>query len=170
MGQYYYAINVLTKQYLTNHDYGGGIKLMEHSYVGNKLMQAVEGLLREGEDWYKCQLVWGGDYADNEPGLLVNGEPASLHLYVCEGTELRIKSEPTSLKSCNYLLNHDSKQYVDMTKLPVIAGTEKKTIHPLPLLTCEGNGRGGGDYRGDDMDKVGIWSRAHISVQDTPPA
>ena len=37
MGQYYYAINVLTKQYLTNHDYGGGIKLMEHSYVGNKL-------------------------------------------------------------------------------------------------------------------------------------
>jgi hypothetical protein len=37
-------------------------------------------------------------------------------------------------------------------------------IHPLPLLTCEGNGRGGGDYRGES-DLVGRWSRDLISVE-----
>jgi hypothetical protein len=31
-------------------------------------------------------------------------------------------------------------------------------------LTCEGNGRGGGDYRGES-DLVGRWSRDLISVE-----
>lgn len=30
-------------------------------------------------------------------------------------------------------------------------------IHPLPLLTCSSNGKGGGDYYGCDISAVGAW-------------
>jgi hypothetical protein len=42
-------------------------------------------------------------------------------------------------------------------------------IHPLPLLTAEGNGRGGGDYRGNYNNLCGIWSRDSISVANEVP-
>ena len=37
-------------------------------------------------------------------------------------------------------------------------------FHPLPLLTANGNGRGGGDYLGSDMDLVGSWAGDRIAV------
>ena len=43
-----------------------------------------------------------------------------------------------------------------------------KTIHPLPLLTVEGNGRGGGDL-GQPPSWVGSWSRDVISVEEGVP-
>ena len=57
--------------------------------------------------------------------------------------------------------NHTKKQYVDKTKF--------KCYHPLPLLLAEGNGRGGGDYYGSNEDKIGIWARDVISVEDEKP-
>ena len=42
-------------------------------------------------------------------------------------------------------------------------------IHPLPLLTSEGNGRGGGDYHTSDEyleNMVGSWARDVIEVTD----
>lgn len=41
-------------------------------------------------------------------------------------------------------------------------------IHPLPLLTCEGNGRGGGDFRTENEDYlklIGSWARNRITIQ-----
>jgi hypothetical protein len=38
-------------------------------------------------------------------------------------------------------------------------------VHPLPLLTCSGNGRGGGDYCLDD-ERVGIWAFDRIGITD----
>jgi hypothetical protein len=35
----------------------------------------------------------------------------------------------------------------------------------LPLLTAEGNGRGGGDYRGENENLIGSWARDIISVE-----
>jgi hypothetical protein len=40
--------------------------------------------------------------------------------------------------------------------------------HPLPLLTAEGNGRGGGDYRGESP-LIGSWARDVISVETEAP-
>jgi len=43
-------------------------------------------------------------------------------------------------------------------------------IHPLPLLTCEGNGQGGGDFYGEDNKKlIGKWARNRISIESTKP-
>ena len=61
-----------------------------------------------------------------------------------------------------YLVNHDKKQFVDKTKVP--KDKDGWRIHPLPLLTCEGNGRGGGDFRGES-ELVGSWARDIISVE-----
>ena len=69
-----------------------------------------------------------------------------------------------------YLINFDKKEFVDKTKVPVSNTSEWEgetiewIIHPLPLLTCEGNGRGGGDFRGNGRDLIGRWSRDKIGV------
>ncbi len=56
-----------------------------------------------------------------------------------------------------FILNHTTKEYVE---IPVLNNPDDWAIHPLPLLTCEGNGRGGGDFGGDDYDGlIGLWSR-----------
>jgi hypothetical protein len=66
--------------------------------------------------------------------------------------------------TAKYLVNHDKKQFVDKTKVP--KDSDGWQIHPLPLLTCEGNLRGGGDFRGEDVNKlVGSWARDMISVE-----
>ena len=45
-----------------------------------------------------------------------------------------------------YVVNHSTKQYINKNLMPEIHDWGVK-VHPLPLLCCEGNGRGGGDYR-----------------------
>lgn len=45
-------------------------------------------------------------------------------------------------------------------------------VHPLPLLTSLGNGKGGGDYHGLNMEWVGAWALHAIEVipEDSPAA
>ena len=68
MGQYYKPINLTKKQWLYSHDYHNGLKLMEHSYIGNSFMQIIEQLLSPTGSWHKDPIVWAGDYADKEAG------------------------------------------------------------------------------------------------------
>jgi len=56
-------------------------------------------------------------------------------------------------------VNHTKKEYVVKPR--------KGEYHPLSLLTAEGNGRGGGDYRGSG--DVGRWARDIISMEDDIP-
>ena len=60
-----------------------------------------------------------------------------------------------------YILNLTKKEYV---KIPEYNENEW-TIHPLPLLCADGNGRGGGDYQGINMNKVGIWASLQKSLE-----
>ena len=63
-----------------------------------------------------------------------------------------------------YVVNHSKRVFVDKQ------ATEEDKMHPLPLLTCEGNGRGGGDYIGEDPQHlVGSWARDIIAVTREPP-
>jgi hypothetical protein len=102
-------------------------------------------------------VVWAGDYADSEP----DGE----NLYnQCEEYRM-IRPEEKDTSRFRFVVNHSKKQFVDKTEVPSRGGYR---IHPLPLLTCEGNGRGGGDYR-DDSLLVGSWARDVISVEVDAP-
>lgn len=125
---------------------------MEHSYINNNFVDVV---IREMLDAPK-RLVWAGDYADDEPG----GETlyslvGQVHYAPMELTAVYPEALPV-----RWVLNHDSRTYVDLHAVP---DTDWGAIHPLPLLTAEGNGRGGGDFRGENP-YVGQWARDLIQV------
>jgi len=159
MGQYYKAVILNSKKQKTvmfavSWDFGSGAKLMEHSWMLNGFVGAFEQILVDNPQ----PVVWAGDYA--------NEEKCGNNIYtLCDSaTKIAGKKDSTSLpKKFKYLINHDKKVFVDKTKTPL--DSDGGQIHPLPLLTCEGNGLGGGDFRGNDYSElVGSWSRDIISV------
>lgn len=95
MGQYYNPIILDEQGDVENgmiaHEYGNGLKLMEHSWLDNEFVAAFETLLVQEAP---VRMVWAGDYADAEvdaegnPRTFVvwyreNGEPvtADVNLY-----------------------------------------------------------------------------------------
>lgn len=153
---------------------GCGLKLMEHSWMNNPMVLIVESFLLPGNPWHKQPIVWAGDYADGEFHNTYNWmdhegniRTHEENLYDFCGDHNKIKPKQVRLaKRYRYILNHTTNQYVDKTKVP--ADKDGWRIHPLPLLTCDGNGRGGGDYRGDNAI-VGSWVRHNISVDAVIP-
>lgn len=149
MGQYYKPISIERKEFVYSHDYGNGLKLMEHSWIGNNFVGVVENLIKRGGAWHGTKILWAGDYADSE-----TGKEDSKNMYRIVGDEgTQIKPKEFETKGLRFLINLDTKQFVDLKKVPVSdvyiddeGGKHNYKIHPLPLLTCEGNGRGGGDY------------------------
>lgn len=103
-----------------------------------------------------------------------NGEYEGENLYTLAGVRYNddnkvigqakpsLKSDITKTYNIRFLVNEDKKQFVDLWDCPDIDGV---CIHPLPLLTCEGNGRGGGDYHGINEKYVGSWARDFITVK-----
>ncbi len=176
MGQYYVAIILgpsgepreFIRAWVCSWDYTNGSKLMEHSYIGNKYVSAVEWLLSPRGPFWKSRLVWAGDYATEEP----DADQKNLYHEVLgdDSPEAgkRQRLEPGDVSEFRYVVNHTKQVYVDKQA----AGTDEHgyRIHPLPLLTAEGNGRGGGDYRGANEMTVGSWARDVISVEREAPA
>lgn len=157
MGQYYLTVILAEKSdkeyirtYLDASMYDNGVKLVEHSYIGNNFMNVVENLIGPNGMFYRSRLVWAGDYADNEPDSDKN-----LH-NMCEGKDPFEYRGP--LVSYPYIVNHTKKVYIE----------KKDRFHPLSLLTAEGNGRGGGDYHGSNT-MVGTWARDVISMENEAP-
>jgi hypothetical protein len=190
MGQYYKPI-ILNEtkdrpvSFVYSHDFDNGLKLMEHSWIGNNFVGFVENLLFRNPQ----PIVWAGDYADNETKLSKDVLKSLLaedddkryqesiktdgaNMYSIAST-LDVKLPPTgeklNLNQFKYVVNHDKKQFVDKTKVPKITaqwvGDADYRIHPLPLLTCEGNNGSGGDFRGNERNLVGVWSRDVISIE-----
>ena len=180
MGQYYLPCSLQKKETVYSHDFGNGLKLMEHSWIGNNFVQVVERLIAKGGDWFGTQIEWCGDYADAE--IDENGNPCQ---YEYEGKmydenlytrfrESNIKPIFEPLKGCKlrFLKNLDTKEFVDLNKVPVtdVYDGFKYRVHPLPLLTCNGNGQGGGDYFGEDPNGlVGKWARNRVVIQQNKP-
>jgi len=199
MGQYYKPINLDKKQWLYSHSYGNGLKLMEHSWIENNFVQVVENLIKKGGAWHGDKIVWAGDYADGEPehgeanlyniiGIDANKIQPNfvsekdvifaprLGCYLTIEGNKQVEKENIAEDNLRFLKNLDTNEFVDMKKVPVsdiyTDDDGKKwyyNIHPLPLLTCEGNGRGGGDFGGNEKDLVGIWARQRVIIQKSKP-
>lgn len=196
-----------------SHNFGNGLKLMEHSYVGNDFVNVVAGFLKQPR-----RLVWAGDYADAEPGrtIVSDGREFDANLYalasehntrpyvVASGEpamdqsqreysdrrgadygvdKVNVEATVDVAHTVRYFLNHSKREFVDVTAgPPANSRWSELIIHPLPLLTSEGNGRGGGDYHSYDFvdreivyhrrpghDLVGSWARDVISGSDERP-
>lgn len=141
-----------------------GCKLMEHSYIGNAFVNDVASRLVKSPK----RLVWAGDYGDEVVGD-DNYHSLGLELGYLEQEDP--DKAKAALASHTVYIDHDRKEWFDLSKQnrPCERGWHGK-IHPLPLLTADGNGRGGGDYRGSMLaDMVGSWKGDLIEVSDKAP-
>jgi hypothetical protein len=173
------------------YDFGSGAKLMEHSWMLNPFVRFVENQLMiqaqkivwagdyaDNEDpktlskeEIKPHVNNDSEYW-NEKKLLAEG----INLYSLAENVSKLTHDETIPKGkskydynfkkiaplkAKYLINYDKKEFVDKSKTP--KDNDGWRIHPLPLLTCEGNGRGGGDFRGES-ELIGRWSRDKIGV------
>lgn len=169
MGQYYRPVILGNRNairgYFYSHHYGNGLKLMEHSYLDNNFVGAVMQYLNENGG---ARLVWAGDYADNEKGKDENLYSLTSSLEDNDGKVIRkekpeiIVEEKCDQSKLHLIINDDKKEFIDLW---YIKGLDTYPIHPLPLLTAEGNNRGGGDYSGTNMALVGTWARDFIRVE-----
>ena len=166
MGQGYNAVILsddakVIRTWVNPHAYDNGYKLVEHSYIGNNFMEAVESLICPTGMFYKSRIVWAGDYGDSEPGAngknlyeLVEGRPESR-----PQVQLNMYGKPR-MSDYLYVVNHTKQEYM----------FKGQHLHCLSIMTAEGNGRGGGDYNGPGMELVGTWARDVISVEKEVPA
>lgn len=169
------------------YDFGNGAKLMEHSYIGNSFVRSMEYLL--ANDYKGHPFVWCGDYAD--PVTTKTGErdiyhDASLFLYedydspnndkkskkylalkdsipaMPEYVEGKVWNPYETIPYYKYLVNYTKKQYCIVPFFK--SQSNEYQVHPLPLLTCSGNGRGLGDYNIDTDERVGSWAFDKIGL------
>lgn len=182
MGQYYKAIlsrrplnpvsfmvDNLPLTVFEPHSSNQGAKLMEHSWLKNPFVHLVERKLVEPH-----HIMWAGDYADPEEEFEtyeINGEVYRKNWY-SQTKNIITESHKTFKHIENfqgrylYILNHTKKLYTTRN-LPNIDGW---IVHVLPLVTAEGNGRGGGDYRNSiDLELVGCWARDLLQISDEIP-
>ena len=175
MGQYY--VPIIRRgpgkfDTFDSHDYNNGLKLMEHSYIGNTFVDTICKQLynRPG------RLAWVGDYAENDDYF--GGRDLAMFIQEAwnDAKELKNRKKPAetdgNFLNDKFVVNLSKNEYVDMAKYIAITKVDNYDlqVHPLPLLTAVGNGRGGGDYSGSSMDYVGSWAGDTIIVTDSKPA
>lgn len=135
-------------------------KLMEHSWWRNPFVNTMCYKIHHKP----TQVAWVGDYVEKEefePYERVWGDDAKSYGV----TEAQVVLDE------KYLVNHTKKEYVDCNAYYERSVTKDKwCVHPLPLLTVIGNGRGGGDYRSENgKEFVGTWCNDLISVEEEEP-
>ena len=147
-------------------------KLLEHSWWLNPFVNSFSEFL------YKepSRVCWVGDYAS---------EPDDFDFPICSAFYVpsykEVWGETVALQKVSssdfyldgkFLLNHDTKQFVDLDEYKK-ASVDKHgwTIHPLPLITAVGNDRGGGDFHEGNTgyENVGIWAWHLLSIDDKTP-
>ena len=168
MGQYYKPC-ILAKnkktvlKWVSSWTFDSGLKLMEHSWAKNPFVRAVESLIYQNP----YNIVWGGDYAD-----ICKSRKTNTYDRCKNSNEVKPETKLTD-KETRFVVNHSKKQYVDKTKVPKDSSGWR--IAPLPLLTCEGNGLGGGDFyvvaerQQGNISIIGTWARDLISIEPTKP-
>ena len=187
MGQYYRP--VLTKNGKTTlfgnqskneltgvFDDWHGLKIMEHSWIGNELVDGIAQKLYNR----KGRVAWVGDYTSDIMNEVVStdGTKAPMspdELYYAtlfqrdedgnfvknsNGYRVELNKLPKDVKKSKcvkyngtfkmvhkFLINLTKKEYIDMDAYISRSMTKDGwCIHPLPLMTSTGGDQGGGDY------------------------
>ena len=164
MGQYYVPVikrgTQLRRVY--SHDFNNGLKLMEHSYVGNNFVNVVANEIVENP----AQLYWLGDYAEAS-----DFSSPTMYKRVYGYAWERERGDRTTVENANeefnwqinwYYINKTKKQFLLMPK-------EGDWIFtPISLLTAIGNGRVGGDYHRENS-MVGYWAGDKVYLSMAKP-
>jgi len=173
MGQYYMPIieNVLGRTVFDRSVDGEYTmaKLMEHSYWDNPFCCAFAKKLVNTP----TKVCWVGDYA--EPKECKKLGFTYDEVWGDNVNAVGVKSTTFSLDDVRYLVNETRKWVVDLKEYKRTAIRAKPRwgiINPIPLLTCLGNGRGGGDFHGNEKSTnsyVGRWAWDVIYLTNNEP-
>ena len=166
MGQYYVAIIMdaagrFIRAWFNPHNYEYGAKLTEHCGVKSAFVAAVSQQICPTGALYRSAVAWAGDYAPMEEGMDVNLYD-SIDLVPNQKKGIAPAAAAATASDYPFLVNWSKRLYVDTRK--------ESNFSPLPLLTAEGNGLGGGDYRGSSMELVGTWARDELSFESDVPS
>lgn len=149
-----------------------GMKLMEHSWLYNDF---VNGVLESIWD-NPCRVAWVGDYAD-DPYDFDDYYTEEVYKAVWGDDRQEIPfDEVPSIHKDGFIVNCDKGLYIDLKKYAEASTFRPRwdefewCIHPLPILTCIGNGVEGGDYYGTNMETVGSWCMDLISFTKEFPS
>ncbi len=182
MGQYYSAYLEKSGK-KDEYEVYAGSKLMEVALLDGEYMTFIMSKLIDSP----CLVAFIGDYArepDDVFGPFTHAEYMVRYNRTWEndsywtkrvsGETLKKNSEEYGERvSESFVLNNTKGVYIDMGRYALSAWRDRygRFIHPLPLLTSCGNGRGCGDYgvwSSSLMEKVGTWAFDEISVRTTP--
>ncbi len=174
MGQYYMGFATMgskKKSYIFySHDYNNGLKLIEHSWIGNNFVNAFCSKILNNPMY----VAWIGDYAEDSPnheGLVKTQEQFIQYAKkVWRKNNKPCKDAPQIPFRGYYLINHTKHLYINMAKYFVENQFDRgRCYHPLPLLTACGNGLGAGDYYGINENLIGSWAFDKISLEMEEP-
>ena len=195
MGQYYKPVLISKTRkirFLYSHHYDNGLKLTEHSWIGNNFVNAVQSQILGNPQ----RVGWVGDYAmdlmDDEqvwgvkPYQRKIPEKKLRKIWrICWEKEGKHEITPPPMDGFDlehskwFLVNHTQKLFVDIeafvkknkTYYKWYDGEVAMCLNPLPLLTACGNGCNGGDYYKcyPDYDKVGTWAFDLIELTEKKP-
>lgn len=164
MGQYYNAILINKENKTSNYAGNGSFKLTEHSWFENPFVNWVcKKLLNNPQN-----VAWVGDYAAKKD----NEEKLHQFIDINNKTKTRYHECKDNFNTLGLtLVNRTKRVYIRMTDYYHLNVKNNEyyddwVMHPLPLLTAVGNGNGGGDYHGINMDLVGSWAGDVIEVVD----
>lgn len=149
-----------------------GVKLMEHSWIGNSFMDSLSALIYK----HPLQIAWVGDYADDFkwPEGQSEFKPSPNYLWDIAWKDNReeIDIEGSEFDyNGKYLVNHTLQDCISFDEYIENSIEDKWAIHPLSLLTACGNDLGGGDFHEGYMgyENVGDWCWDEISIEDEIP-
>jgi len=152
-------------------------KLMEHSYFGVYIVDSVAKQLEDTD----TRLAWVGDYANEiekqddgtevgEVEKATNFDISHKDVWADNPKNPMVFNRVEFDYGGKYLVNHDKKVYISFDNyLKDKNPKEDWVINPIPLLTVIGNGRGGGDYEGTNMEYVGSWIWDLLSIEKEIP-
>lgn len=151
--------------------------IFEHAWWNNSFVNAVS------ERIYKnpSRIAWVEDLVGIEDyDIPVSEEASSAYIPSVKevwGEVVRpidVTSTDFTLDN-KYLVNHDSKEYIDSVKYKANSVTICSWIsHPIPLLTLAGNEQVWIGFYADNNDRdrfraLGSWTWCVISIEDEPP-
>jgi len=167
---------------LSSWAYDNGSKIMEHSYIGNHYVMAIDSLLFNNPQ----HLAWVGDYTDSDDLQNYSDDQKAVLTTMWRqawpendpddfgqnGPEIEDDEDsPFSLTDMYlYIINHSKKELIILSRYYKNMCQKHNNvsyfmpIHPLPLLTALGHGKGGGCYYGINEDKIGMWAGDIIEI------
>lgn len=172
MGQYY---KVIAKNTTGTTIYDRSVenkytlaKLCEHGYWDNNFCRAVAKSI-VGKPTRIC---WVGDYATKEECENLGFSYDAIWPENGKENDQTVHKTNFKLDSMFYLVNTSKKQIVNLKEYKKRHASLEWIFNPITMLTCLGNGRGGGDYyptRESTANLVGSWAFDEIYLTNNLP-